>query len=156
MSNRQKAPSLWKRVRYPLEALILELLAATVPLLSRKMLVRVANAIGWIAFHVAVGERRIALTNLDIAFGSTKSRSDKRRIACSAFQNFARSFLGLFWAKRLTSETSSSSSRSILTIYGWSKTRRRAARALFLSRTTSASGKCSVWRQGCLVFRSPL
>ncbi len=105
MSNRQKTPSLWKRFRYRLEALILELLAATVPLLSRKMRVRVANAIGWIAFHVAVGERRIALTNLDIAFGSTKSPEEKRRIARSAFQNFARSFLGLFWAKRLNPET---------------------------------------------------
>ncbi|MGO9608666.1 MAG: lysophospholipid acyltransferase family protein, partial [Verrucomicrobiia bacterium] len=105
MSNRQKTPSLWKRFRYRLEALILEVLAATVPLLSRKMLVRVANTIGWIAFHVAVNERRIALTNLDIAFGSTKSPEIKRRIACAAFQNFARSFLGLFWAKRLTPET---------------------------------------------------
>jgi len=105
VSNRQKTPSLWKRFRYRLEALILEVLAATVPLLSRKMLVRVANAIGWIAFHVAVSERRIALTNLDIAFGSTKSPEEKRQIARAAFQNFARSFLGLFWAKRLTPET---------------------------------------------------
>jgi lauroyl/myristoyl acyltransferase len=83
----------------------MELLAATVPLLSRKMLVRIANAIGWIAFHVAASERRITLTNLDIAFGSTKTAEEKRRIARSAFQNFARSFLGLFWAKRLTPET---------------------------------------------------
>jgi lauroyl/myristoyl acyltransferase len=105
VSDRPKTPSLWKRFRYRLEALVLEVLAATVPLLSRKMLVRVANAIGWIAFHVAVNERRIALTNLDIAFGSTKSMEEKRRIARSAFQNFARSFLGLFWAKRLTPQT---------------------------------------------------
>lgn len=105
MSDRRKTPSLWKRVRYRLEALVLELLAATVPLLSRKMLVRVANAIGWLAFHVAAKDRRIALTNLDIAFGSTKSMDEKRRIARSAFQNFARSFLGLFWSKRLTPET---------------------------------------------------
>ncbi len=105
MSDRRLTPLPWKRFRHRLEALILEVLAATVPLLSRKMLVRVANAIGWIAFHVAVGERRIALTNLDIAFGSTKSPEKKLQIACAAFQNFARSFLGLFWAKRLTPET---------------------------------------------------
>jgi KDO2-lipid IV(A) lauroyltransferase len=105
VSNRRKNPSLWKRFRYRLESLIMELLAATVPLLSRKMLVRVANGLGWIAFHVAVGERRIALTNLDIAFGSTKSPEEERRIARSAFQNFARSFLGLFWAKRLNPQT---------------------------------------------------
>ncbi len=105
MSNRQKTPSLWKRFRYRLEALVLEVLAATVPLLSRKMLVRIANGIGWIAFHVAASDRRIALTNLDIAFGSTKSPEDKRRIARAAFQNFARSFLGLFWTKQLNPET---------------------------------------------------
>lgn len=105
MSDRRKVPSFWKRIRYRFEGWFLELLAATVPLLSRKTLVRVANVIGWIAFHVAVGERRIALTNLDIAFGSTKSPEEKRRIARSAFQNFARSFLGLFWTKRLDPET---------------------------------------------------
>jgi Kdo2-lipid IVA lauroyltransferase/acyltransferase len=105
VSNQRKTPSVWKRFRYRLEALLLELLAAGVPLLSRKMLVRVANAIGWLAFHVVANERRIALTNLDIAFGSTKSPEEKRRIARGAFQNFARSFLGLFWSKRLNSET---------------------------------------------------
>jgi KDO2-lipid IV(A) lauroyltransferase len=105
MSNRRKTPSPWKRFRYRLEALILELLAASVPLLSRKMLVRIANAAGWISFHVAARDRRIALTNLDIAFGSTKSQEKKRRITCSAFQTFARSFLGLFWARRLDHAT---------------------------------------------------
>jgi len=69
------------------------------------MLVRLANSAGWIAFHVAPRERRIALTNLDIAFGSATSAEEKRRIARSAFQNFARSFLGLFWAQRLNRAT---------------------------------------------------
>ncbi len=69
------------------------------------MLVRLANVAGWLAFHLIARERRIALTNLDIAFGQTKSATEKRRIACSAFQNFARSFLGLFWSKRLNQTT---------------------------------------------------
>jgi len=69
------------------------------------MLVRIANAAGWIAFHLAARERRIALTNLDIAFGSTKSAGEKRRIACVAFQTVARSFFGLFWAQRLDRTT---------------------------------------------------
>ena len=105
MSNRRKPSSLWKRIRYRFEGWILELLAAAIPLLSRRMLVRIANGAGWIMFHLAAGERRIALTNLDIAFGSTKSTQEKRRIACSAFQTFARSFLGLFWASRLDRAT---------------------------------------------------
>jgi KDO2-lipid IV(A) lauroyltransferase len=85
-----------------MEGSLLELLAAAVPLLSRRMLLRVARGAGWLAFHLVARERRIALTNLDIAFGQSKSPAEKRRIACSAFQNFARSFLGLFWSKRLT------------------------------------------------------
>jgi lauroyl/myristoyl acyltransferase len=69
------------------------------------MLVRLANAAGWLAFHLAARERRIALTNLDIAFGPSKSAEEKQRIALSAFQTFARSSLGLFWAPRLNRET---------------------------------------------------
>jgi Kdo2-lipid IVA lauroyltransferase/acyltransferase len=69
------------------------------------MLVRLAKVAGWLAFHLVARERRIALTNLDIAFGQTRSAAEKRRIACSAFQNFARSFLGLFWSKRLNQTT---------------------------------------------------
>jgi Kdo2-lipid IVA lauroyltransferase/acyltransferase len=97
----RKPPSFWKRCRYRLEAVALELLAATIPLLSRKALLRVANGLGWLAFHLLRRERRVALTNLDIAFGPGKSTGEKKRIALSSFQNFARSFLGLFWAQRL-------------------------------------------------------
>jgi lauroyl/myristoyl acyltransferase len=104
VSTRRK-PSSWKRFRYRLEGLLLELLAALVPRLPRKTLVGLANAAGGFAFHLVARERRIALTNLDIAFGSTKSAEEKRRIACSAFQTFARSFLGLFWSRRLTEAT---------------------------------------------------
>ena len=88
-----------------MEGFLLEFLAAAAPLLPRRMLVRLANAAGWLAFHLIARERRIALTNLDIAFGSTKSAEEKRRIACSAFQTFARSLLGLFWSRRLTQAT---------------------------------------------------
>lgn len=105
MSTGRKRPSPWKRLRYRLEALFLEFLAVLIPLLPRKMLARLANFAGWIAFHLVARERRIALTNLDIAFGSTKPMEEKRRIALSAFQTFARSFLGLFWARRLTHAT---------------------------------------------------
>jgi lauroyl/myristoyl acyltransferase len=69
------------------------------------MLVRLAKAAGWLAFHLMTRERRIALTNLDIAFGRSKPLAEKRRIACSAFQNFARSLLGLFWSRRLNQST---------------------------------------------------
>jgi len=68
-------------------------------------MVRVANALGWLAYLVLSKERRVALTNLDIAFGEGKSAQEKERIACASFQNFARAFLGLFWGQRLNRDT---------------------------------------------------
>ena len=97
----RKPPSFWKRCRYRLEAVASELLAATIPLLSRQAMLRVADGLGWLAFHLLRRERRVALTNLGIAFGGSKSTGEKKRIALSSFQNFARSFLGLFWAQQL-------------------------------------------------------
>jgi Kdo2-lipid IVA lauroyltransferase/acyltransferase len=105
VSTGQKSLSRWKRFRYHLEAAFLELLAALLPLLPRKMFVRVANAAGGAAFHLMARDRRIALTNLDVAFGQSKSAEEKRHIARSAFQTFARNFLGLFWNQRLRPET---------------------------------------------------
>lgn len=105
MKGVRKPPSPWKRFRYRLEAAFLELLAVLIPLLSRKMLVRIANVLGWVAFHLLGRERDIALMNLDLAFGSTKSAEEKRRIARSSFQTFARTFLGLFWGQRLNRAT---------------------------------------------------
>jgi len=105
VSTRRRLPSRWKRFRYRLEGLFLELLAILVPLLNRKILVKLTNAAGWLAFRLMARERRIALTNLDIAFGQNKSLAEKRRITCSAFQTFARSLLGLFWSRRFNQAT---------------------------------------------------
>lgn len=101
MSLKRKPPSFWKRWRHRLEAAALESLAVVIPRLSRQVLVRLANGLGWLACHVAPSARRVALTNLEIAFGQSKSAEEKKRIALSSFRNFARGFLGLFWAQRL-------------------------------------------------------
>lgn len=101
MKTRRRPPSLWKRCRYVLEAAALEFLAGVLPLLSRRTFVRIANGLGHLAYHVLPRERRVALTNLDIAFGASKEAGEKKRIAIAAFQNFSRGFLGLFWAQRL-------------------------------------------------------
>jgi len=100
MGLRRKSPSFWKRCRHRIEAAFLALLAASIPLLSRRLLVGLANGLGRLAFHLLAYERRVALTNLDIAFGPDKSAAEKKRIVVTSFQNFARSFLGLFWAQR--------------------------------------------------------
>ncbi len=99
---RRKPPTFWTRCRFRLEAALLGSLAAVLPLLSRRLLLRLANGLGSLAYRVLSRERQIAMANLDIAFGNTKSVAAKQRIARSSFQNFARSFLGLFWSQRLS------------------------------------------------------
>jgi len=94
-----------KPIQHAIGGALLRLAAALVPLLSRQALARIAGAAGWLAFHVARRDRRVALTNLDIAFGPSKTPREKRRIARSAFQTSARSALGLFWASRLNRQT---------------------------------------------------
>ena len=147
MASHEK--KLWKRIRYRFESWFLELLAATIPLLSRRMLVRIADGAGWIMFHLAARESRIALTNLDIAFGTTKSTQEKRRIACSSFQTFARSSLGLFWASRLDRATL----EQIVEVDADSLRMVEAARArgkgIVFVPFHSVNGKLWAWRRRC-------
>jgi lauroyl/myristoyl acyltransferase len=46
--------------------------------------------------------RRIALANLDCAFGQKYSASEKRRIVRESYQHFAQTMLDLMWSPRLT------------------------------------------------------
>ncbi len=48
---------------------------------------------GSMSFHILRKERKKALENLDIAFGSSKSIIDKRSIAKKAFENLGKSFI---------------------------------------------------------------
>jgi len=66
---------------------------------------RIAYTAGWLAYHIMRKQRRIALANLDSAFGNTKSLAEKQRIARISFQNFAATILGHFWSPRLGADT---------------------------------------------------
>ena len=96
---------LQKRLRFRLETLIVRLLAWAMPRLSRRAVWRLGRAVGWLGYYLLPAQRRIARANLDLAFGSTKSDSEKRRIARASSQNFATTMLAQFWAPRLTLET---------------------------------------------------
>jgi lauroyl/myristoyl acyltransferase len=48
--------------------------------------------------------RKVALSNLEVAFGDSLSVADRKRIARESFQHFARTMLDLFWSPRLTRE----------------------------------------------------
>jgi lauroyl/myristoyl acyltransferase len=97
-------PVWWKKFRYRLEWLALKGAAKIVPLLSRNACYRLAQAIGALAATVDRAGRRVALSNLRVAFGDELSPGGRAQIARESYQHFARTMLDLFWSPRLTSE----------------------------------------------------
>jgi KDO2-lipid IV(A) lauroyltransferase len=91
----------WKRFRYRLEWLGVRALIALIPLLSRRACARLAEFVGRVAFAVDGKGRRVALANIEAAFGDRYSEAERRRIGRQSYQYFARTMLDLFWAPRL-------------------------------------------------------
>ena len=80
---------------------MLRSVALVIPLLPRPLVMGIGWVIGTVAYFLMAADRKVALANLDIAFGQTKSRHEKQRIAMSACRNLAINLLGLFWGSRL-------------------------------------------------------
>jgi KDO2-lipid IV(A) lauroyltransferase len=94
----------WKKIRYRLEWLALASAAKLVPLLSRTACYHLAQFIGALAASVDRAGRRVALSNLRIAFGPELSPARRDRIVRESYQHFARTMIDLFWSPRLTNE----------------------------------------------------
>src|SRR5205807_8193905 len=94
----------WKKLRYRLEHVGLLIAAGLVPLLPRPVVVALAKIFGALASLLDRYGRRIALANLDCAFGQKYSASEKRRILRQSYQHFAQTMLDLMWSPRLTPE----------------------------------------------------
>jgi KDO2-lipid IV(A) lauroyltransferase len=71
------------------------------PCLPHRWLVAFSRVAGSCAYQLLGHPRRIALANLNTAYGNTKSEAEKRRIARASFQNFALTMFRLFWSPRL-------------------------------------------------------
>ncbi len=78
--------------------------AKLVPLLSRKGCYRLALALGALMSVLDRHGRKVALSNLEVAFGDRFSQREREQIARESFQNFARTMLDLLWSPRLTAE----------------------------------------------------
>jgi KDO2-lipid IV(A) lauroyltransferase len=96
--------SRWKRIRYRLEWLALFLAAQLIPLLSRKVCYHLAKAGGAVVSILDRHGCKVALSNLEVAFGDQLSSDQRRKIARESFQHFARTMVDLFWSPRLTRE----------------------------------------------------
>src|SRR5437868_13805208 len=94
----------WRRVRYRLEWLGLKAAAKLVPLLSRKACYRLALLIGALGALLDRRGRRVALSNLRVAFGDEISTEGREQIVRESYQHFARCMLDFCWSPRLTSQ----------------------------------------------------
>ena len=96
--------AVWKKIRYRLEWLALKSVAKIVPLLSRNACYRLAQVTGALAATLDRAGRRVALSNLQVAFGDKLSPDRRAKIVRESYQHFARTMIDLFWSPRLTSE----------------------------------------------------
>jgi KDO2-lipid IV(A) lauroyltransferase len=96
--------SRWKRVRYRLEWLGLWLAAKLVPVLSRKACFHLGQILGALMSLFDRHRYRVALNNLEVAFGNEMSSHDRRKIARESFQHFTRTMLDFLWSSRLSRE----------------------------------------------------
>src|SRR5437763_1207465 len=94
----------WKKIRYRLEWLALKSATKFVPILSRKACYRLALLLGSLGASLDRRGRRVALSNLRVAFGDEISAERRAQIVRESYQHFARTMLDFFWSPRLTSQ----------------------------------------------------
>lgn len=115
----QKLPFM-RRVRYRLEFAGLKSVALIVPHLPWGAIRGLATVLGSVAFTLDRKGRKVALSNLEIAFGDERSPLERRRIARDSYRQFARTMLELFWAENLTAENLP----KYMVMEGWERARR--------------------------------
>lgn len=89
-----------KKVLFAIETMLTRLGLVVLPTLPRWAVLACARSAGIIAYWTAPQQRRITLSNLDVAFGDRLSPQAKRRIARRAFYTMALVMLDLFWFAR--------------------------------------------------------
>lgn len=96
--------SVWKKIRYRFEFAGLLLATKLIPLLSRNACYRLALSVGELMSILDAHGRKVAISNLEVAFGDRFTPQDRERIAKESYQHFARTMLDLLWSPRLTAE----------------------------------------------------
>ncbi len=95
-------------LRHPIRARLEYALALTafavLPRLPRGIITRLAYFLGSAGFLFSRKLRRIGLANLDVAFGKSRSPSEKQCILKHSFQSFSLVMLDTFWFSRRSAE----------------------------------------------------
>jgi Kdo2-lipid IVA lauroyltransferase/acyltransferase len=94
--------SQWKRIRYRLEWVGLLLATKLIPLCSRRVCYHLARTAGALLSFLDQHRYRVAVNNLEVAFGDRFAPHERRKIARESFQHFARTMVDLLWSPRVT------------------------------------------------------
>ncbi|MEY2439987.1 MAG: Kdo2-lipid lauroyltransferase/acyltransferase [Verrucomicrobiota bacterium] len=93
-----------KRFRYWLEWAGLLLATKLITLLSRRTSLGLARLLGQLMSIFDRQGRKVALNNLELAFGDQFGVRQRQRIVRESYQHFARTMVDLLWSPRLTRE----------------------------------------------------
>ena len=97
-----KHMSALKSLRKRCETVLTRFALWFVPRLSRTAVLRIARIGGAAAFLLPIRLKKVALANLDIAFGREKSPEEKKRILKESCRTFALVLLDIFWFSKDT------------------------------------------------------
>jgi len=93
----------YKAIRYWIEWRLVQFATVLVPALPRSCELGFADFLGWLVYRIDRKGSRVARANIRVAFPKA-SEKEIDRIGLGSMQNFARTFLDLFWSPRLTPE----------------------------------------------------
>ena len=105
-------------------------LAFLIPRCSREFVLRLGKISGAMAARFDLEGRRVALSNLEAAFGDRFSASQRERITRESYQQFASTMLDLFWNPRINA----SNYREFIEFEGWDE----------FARTVGPTGPCII------------
>jgi Kdo2-lipid IVA lauroyltransferase/acyltransferase len=99
---------MFKKIRYWLEFVGLATTTRLIPLIPLSVLRWVVWAVSWPVFYLDRRSKRVALANLEAAFGDRYTPSERERIARKSMQLFGQTSLELFWSPRINQSNFSS------------------------------------------------
>ena len=86
-----------KNIQYLIEYLLVKWVGLAIQPLSALQVYRLGRWLGSVSYRLASGRKKVALTNLDIAFGNSKSPQEKKRIVRRSFEQMVVSALQCLW-----------------------------------------------------------
>ena len=95
--NRKTIKTWTRKARAPLECAAIMLGWAIIPALPRRCVTGMATFLGWAMSHVCVRQTRIMEANLDVMYGDSLSKEERRKIVRGAGAHAALVVFDFFW-----------------------------------------------------------